>query len=110
MNSVTLVDGREAPVRSKHAALNTLLQGSGAVVSKYWMIMADRNLTTRFGKNKVKQLAYVHDELQFSCPPDIADEAGRIITESAIEAGTRLGIKMPVNAEYKIGRNWSETH
>lgn len=109
-NSVTLVDGREAPVRSKHAALNTLLQGSGAVVSKYWMIIADKNLTNRFGKNKVKQLAYVHDELQFSCPRNIAEEAGGIITASAIEAGTRLGIKMPINAEYKIGSNWSETH
>jgi DNA polymerase I-like protein with 3'-5' exonuclease and polymerase domains len=108
--TISLVDGRKAPVRSKHAALNTLLQGSGAVVSKYWMILACRNLTKRYGANKVKQVAYVHDELQFSCPPDIADEAGRIITDSAIEAGKRLGIKMPINAEFKVGRNWSETH
>ena len=108
-NTVKLVDGRLAPVRSKHAALNTLLQGSGAVVSKYWMILANRNLTKIYG-NKVKQVAYVHDELQFSCPASIADAAGKIITDSAIEAGARLGIKMPINAEYKIGSNWSETH
>ena len=108
-NSIELVDGRRVPVRSKHAALNTLLQGSGAVISKYWMIIANRNLNKQFG-SKVKQLAYVHDELQFSCPADIADAAGKIITDSAIEAGTRLGIKLPINAEYKVGRNWSETH
>lgn len=107
--TVELVDGRKVPVRSKHAALNTLLQGSGAVVSKYWMILAHRNLAKQFG-SRVKQLAYVHDELQFSCPADIADAAGKIITDSAIEAGTRLGIKMPINAEFKVGRNWSETH
>lgn len=106
---VVLVDGRTAPVRSKHAALNTLLQGSGAVVSKYWMIIANRNLIKRFG-NKVKQMAYVHDELQFSCPPDIAEEAGKIITDSAMEAGKRLDIRIPINAEFKIGRNWAETH
>jgi len=109
-STVELVDGRKAPVRSKHAALNTLLQGSGAVVSKYWMILANRNLTKAFGHNKVKQLAYVHDELQFSVHPSIAEAAGKIITDSAIEAGTRLGIKMPINAEFKIGRDWSETH
>lgn len=108
-SSVVLVDGRRAPVRSAHAALNTLLQGSGAVVSKYWMIVANRNLTARFG-SAVKQLAYVHDELQFSCPSKIAEEAGKIITDSAIEAGVRLGIKMPINAEYKIGHSWADTH
>jgi len=108
-STVTLVDGRKAPVRSAHAALNTLLQGSGAVVSKYWMILADINLRKSFG-NKVKQLAYVHDELQFSCPADIADAAGKIITDSAIEAGTRLGIKMPINAEFNVGNNWADTH
>lgn len=109
-SSVQLVDGRFAPVRSAHAALNTLLQGSGAVVSKYWMILANNRLRDRFGYNIVKQLAYVHDELQFSCPANIAEEAGKIITDAAIEAGKRLSILMPINAEYKIGNNWSETH
>lgn len=108
--SVQLVDGRFAPVRSAHAALNTLLQGSGAVVSKYWMIVANNRLRDRFGSNVVKQLAYVHDELQFSCPAHLAEEAGKIITDAAIEAGKRLSILMPINAEYKIGNNWSQTH
>jgi DNA polymerase I-like protein with 3'-5' exonuclease and polymerase domains len=109
-STVKLVDGRYAPVRSAHAALNTLLQGSGAVVSKYWMILANTRLRERFGANVVKQLAYVHDELQFSCPSAIAEEAGKIVTNAAIEAGTRLAIAMPINAEYKIGNNWSQTH
>jgi DNA polymerase I-like protein with 3'-5' exonuclease and polymerase domains len=109
-SAVKLVDGRYAPVRSAHAALNTLLQGSGAVVSKYWMILANTRLRERFGANVVKQLAYVHDELQFSCPSAIAEEAGKIVTNAAIEAGTRLAIAMPINAEYKIGNNWSQTH
>jgi DNA polymerase I-like protein with 3'-5' exonuclease and polymerase domains len=108
-NSLTLVDGRKVPIRSKHAALNTLLQGSGAVVSKYWMIVANTRLRQTFGE-QVKQVAYVHDELQFSCPAGIAAQAGKIITDAAVEAGNRLGIKMPINAEFKIGKNWSETH
>ena len=109
-NAVQLVDGRFAPVRSAHAALNTMLQGSGAIVSKYWMIIANNRLRDRFGTNIVKQLAYVHDELQFSCPAKLAEEAGKIITDAAIEAGKRLSIQMPINAEYKIGTNWSQTH
>lgn len=106
---LTLLDGRRVPIRSQHAALNTLLQGSGAVLSKYWMIVANRNLRWRFGK-RVRQMAYVHDELQFSCPPDIAEEAGKIIVASATEAGERLGVKIRIDAEFKIGSSWGDTH
>jgi len=107
---LVLPDGRRVPVRSAHAALNTLLQGAGAVVSKYWMIVANRNLEKRFGADKILQLAYVHDELQFSCPQEIAEEAGKIIVASATEAGTRLGINMRIDAAYQIGKSWADTH
>ncbi len=109
-NNVTLCDGRKVPVRSPHAALNTLLQGAGAIMSKYWMIVANKNLTAEFGYNTVRQMAYVHDEMQYSCPKDIAEQAGEIVIASAIEAGERLDIKMPCEAEYQIGASWADTH
>lgn len=109
-HSVTLPDGRRVPVRSEHAALNTLLQGAGAIVSKYWMIVAHKNLTARFGENVVQQMAYVHDELQYSCPANLAEEAGQIVVDAAQEAGSRLKINMQIDAEYKIGASWKETH
>lgn len=106
---VQLPDGRIVPVRSEHAALNTLLQGSGAIVSKLWMCIAYVNLKKKFG-NKVKQVAYVHDEIQYSCPKDIADEVGKVITAAATEAGEKLDLKIRIDANYSIGSNWSETH
>ena len=106
---VQLPDGRTVPVRSEHAALNTLLQGSGAIVSKLWMCIAYVNLKKKFG-NAVKQVAYVHDELQYSCHKDIADEVGKVITAAATEAGEKLGLKIRIDANYSIGKNWSETH
>jgi DNA polymerase I-like protein with 3'-5' exonuclease and polymerase domains len=106
---VKLPDGRTVPVRSEHAALNTLLQGSGAVISKLWMCIAYVNLKKRFG-DSVKQVAYVHDELQYSCHKDIADEVGKIVTAAATEAGEKLDLKIRIDANYSIGYNWSETH
>lgn len=106
---VQLPDGRIVPVRSEHAALNTLLQGSGAIVSKLWMCIAYVDLKKRFG-NKVKQVAYVHDELQYSCPKDIAEEVGNIVTAAATKAGEKLDLKIRIDANYSIGKNWSETH
>ena len=106
---VELPDGRRVPVRKEYAALNTLLQGSGAILSKYWMVLSNSKLSAKYG-NKVKQVAYIHDELQFSCPPDIAQDVGLIVTQCATEAGIRLGIKMRMDAQFKVGTNWSETH
>ena len=74
------------------------------------MIVANKNLTERFGYNVVKQMAYVHDELQFACPADIADEAGKIITDAAQEAGRRLNINMQIDAEFDVGTSWKDTH
>ena len=107
--TVTLPDGRKVPVRSEHAALNTLLQGSGAIVSKYWMVLADAKLKKLY-KGKAYQMAYVHDELQYAVCPEHADNIGKLVTECATDAGVRLGINIPIAAEYKIGTNWSETH
>ena len=101
-------DGRWVKCRSEHAALNTMLQGAGAIVSKYWMVVANARLQ-HLG-NKVIQMAYVHDELQFAVHKDAAKEVCRILEAASLEAGERLGIKMPIHSEACIGSNWQETH
>lgn len=103
---VTLPDGRKVPVRSEHAALNTLLQGSGAIVSKYWMVEASKE-AARLG---AKQVAYIHDELQYSCKPDRADEFGKAVTNAATVAGSLLNLNIRIDAEYRVGKTWAETH
>ena len=103
---VRLPDGRSVPVRSEHAALNTLLQGSGAIVSKYWMVEASKAAA----RLHAKQLAYIHDELQYSCPKTVADEFGKAVTAAATTAGEQLNLNIRIDAEYRIGNNWAETH
>ena len=103
---VQLPDGRMVPVRSEHAALNTLLQGAGAIVSKYWMVEASKS-AMRLGAH---QLAYIHDELQYSCNQKVADEFGKAVTAAATTAGQQLNLNIRIDAEYRIGNNWAETH
>lgn len=102
------LDGRKIWVRSEHAALNSLLQGAGAIVMKKALVLFDTKVT----KNKwpVKMVANVHDEFQFECPPDIAEEAGKAARQSIVEAGLSYNLRCPLDGEYKIGRNWRETH
>ena len=105
---VQLPDGRWVQCRTEHAALNTKLQGAGAIVSKYWMIVADMRL--RAEGIRFKQMAYVHDEVQYSVHKDDAERACKIITDASLEAGERLKIMMPIHSEAMIGNSWWDCH
>jgi len=102
------LDGRRIWVRSEHAALNSLLQGAGAIVMKKALcLFYDKIKENRW---KVKLVANVHDEFQFECPPDIAELAGKAARMSIIEAGQHYKLRCPLDGEYKMGRSWRETH
>lgn len=102
------LDGRRIWVRSEHAALNSLLQGAGAIVMKKALVLFDNKV--RANKWAVKYVANVHDEAQLECPKDIAEEVGKAFKQSIIEAGEHYKLRCPLDGEYKIGRNWRETH
>lgn len=106
--SVPGLDGRRIWVRSEHAALNSLLQGAGAVVMKKALcIFYDK---IKANKWPVKLVANVHDEFQFECPPSVAEEAGKAARQSIIDAGIYFNLRCPLDGEYKIGKSWKETH
>jgi len=52
----------------------------------------------------------VHDEFQYEVEENKAEEFGRLAVQSIIDAGKLLKVRCPLNGEYKIGNNWSETH
>lgn len=102
------LDGRRIWVRSEHAALNSLLQGAGAIVMKKALcIFYDK---IKANKWPVKLVANVHDEFQFECNKEVAEEAGKAARMSIIEAGQFYQLRCPLDGEYKIGRSWRETH
>jgi len=102
------LDGRRILVRSEHAALNTLLQGCGAIIAKQWCIEAHQTFKAR--KLPVKQVAFVHDEIQIETAERYGEEVASIMVDSARKAGITLGFRCPVDAESKIGKTWFDTH
>jgi hypothetical protein len=103
------LDGRLLTTRKKSALLNTKLQGAGAVVMKHAMIIADARIKKSVG-DMAHGLIRMHDEEQWECLPDIAEEVGRIGCESIRDAGVYLKLNVPLSGSYKIGADWSETH
>jgi DNA polymerase I-like protein with 3'-5' exonuclease and polymerase domains len=102
------LDGRKIWVRSEHAAVNSLLQGAGAIVMKKALcILSD---TIKAKGWDAKFVANVHDEFQIECREDIADLVGKAGVQAIIDAGLAYNLRCPLDGEYKVGRNWRETH
>jgi DNA polymerase-1 len=106
--SVPGLDGRRIWVRSEHAALNSLLQGAGAIVMKKALVI----FNDKIKKNKwpVKLVANVHDEIQFEVPPEYAEVTGEAAKQSIIDAGVFFKLHCPLDGEYKYGKSWRDTH
>lgn len=102
------LDGRRLIVRSQHAALNTLLQGAGAVVMKKALVLLHSKL--KAGKIHSSFVANVHDEWQIETTKECAESVGRLGVQSIQEAGLALGLRCPLDGEFKIGANWAATH
>ena len=102
------LDGRKIFIRSSHAALNSLLQGAGAIVMKRALIILDEliqenNLTATC-------VANVHDEWQVEVIEEQAEQLGQLGVDAIRAAGVYYNLNCPLDGEYKVGGNWSETH
>lgn len=105
---VPALDGRKIRIRSEHAALNSLLQSCGAIIAKQWCVEAHRML--RRANVPVKQVAFVHDEIQMEVPAHYGDVVANIMTKASVKAGNVLGFRIPAESESKIGKTWLDTH
>jgi DNA polymerase I-like protein with 3'-5' exonuclease and polymerase domains len=102
------LDGRKVWVRSEHAALNSLLQSAGAIVMKKALVILEGNL--RKSQVPHKFVANVHDEWQIETSPEFAEQVGKAAVDAIRQAGVVYNLRCPLDGEYKIGKNWKETH
>ena len=102
------IDGRRIHIRNTHASLNSLLQGGGAIVMKRALIMLDKK--AKANKLDYKFVANIHDEWQVEVNKDHTKDFGTLAVQAIKDAGDYYNMRCPLDAEYKIGDNWSETH
>jgi DNA polymerase I-like protein with 3'-5' exonuclease and polymerase domains len=102
------LDGRKLLVRSEHSALNTLLQGAGAIAMKQALVLLHKDLTNR--KIPFKLVANVHDEWQIEVPEKYAEQVGKRGVTAITDAGVEFKMNCPLTGEYKIGDTWKQTH
>ena len=106
------IDKRVIPIRHIHASLNTLLQSAGAILVKHSTCLLYDKLTEAglvFGSDYAN-VGHIHDEIQLEVKEELAEFVGEKAVEAIRESGLSYGFKCPLDAEYKVGDNWSETH
>ena len=102
------LDGRRIFIRHQHAALNTLLQGAGAIVCKQWSIFMDEAIQReRLNAHLVNT---IHDELQYEVDKDHATHIIELADSTMQDVGKFFNMRVRLNAEARQGNNWAETH
>ena len=105
---VKALDGRVLRVRSGHASLNTLIQGSSAVLMKKWFMYVDHHLRRRKLQSKI--VAMIHDELVLeSCEKDV-DASKECVILSISQVNKAYDLRCRLDCDVQVGDNWSEIH
>jgi DNA polymerase-1 len=112
------LDGRRVPIRGKHAAMNYLLANADAVCCKDWMVSSIEELERQGLKwgspvtwdGDFVPLVLNHDEIQIAFKEQWRELVENTFTKMAPAIGEKYGIKCPLAADFKVGRNWAETH
>jgi len=109
---LTGIDGRRLQIRSKHSALNQLLQSTGAIAVKKATTILYDDLTNKglvFAKDW-GFVAHVHDEYQALVKPEYVDLYTKLAIDSFRKSGEYFQLKCPLTGEARTGKNWQETH
>lgn len=115
------IDGRILMTRKKSALLNTIFQSCGGIAMDYASCFMDAWLGGLYFDEKrrpyylykgfvVRRIGYFHDELEYECQEEIAEEVSRMIEKAITKAGEFLKIKVPLAGEGKVGKSWKEVH
>lgn len=111
VKTLKALDGNPYFIRSAHSALNTLLQGAGALLCKVWLIIANEELSKKYTQGKQFEFVLnVHDEFSTECDEDIAEDVAKIVQECTRKAGEYFNLRIQLDGEAKIGNNWYDVH
>lgn len=106
------LDGRKLIPKAEYSALNTLIQGAGALIVKQGTIVLNEALHKNgfvWGKDYAMVL-HVHDEMQFYVNEEKIEQFKSIAQTIFKITQDFFNFRCPLAGEIKVGQNWSDTH
>lgn len=95
-------------VNSSHTSLNSLLQSAGAVICSKWVSLISKAIKEK--KLDCTIVGWIHDEVQIAVRKGQEEYVGNLAQRCAKEAGEAYSLRIPIDAEYAVGRSWADTH
>lgn len=99
-------DSRGRPLT--HKALNLLLQGAGAIVMKYALVLLDEAIAEE-GLDAFKVIDQ-HDEGQHDVHPACVKRVRQLMDICVKKSGELLGMNIPLASDSIAGLSWKDTH
>jgi len=106
------IDGRHLQIRSRHSALNQLLQSTGSLTVKKATCILYEDLKVnklRWGVHYAF-VAHIHDEIQALVKPQHVSLYKKLAIDCFRKAGEYFNLRCPMTGEARDGKNWMETH
>jgi DNA polymerase I-like protein with 3'-5' exonuclease and polymerase domains len=121
---VKAIDGRKLWVRSEHSILNIIFQSAGVICAKKANILHHKWLEERgllfdpFSdssfEGKCHAQTHYHDECQWEVHHSLVEDGksvvGELASKAAYEAGDFFGLRVSLDADYDVGKNWKDCH
>lgn len=106
------LDGNPYFIRSSHSALNTLLQGAGALLCKQWLVLADKELQSKGYRPGIdyEWVGNIHDEVAAEVTEGLEEDIAEIIKSTTTKAGEVFNLRIRLDGEAKIGKTWYDVH
>ena len=102
------IDGRVLRVRSPHAAVNTLIQGSSAVLMKKWFLYTDHFI--EHFETGAGIVAMIHDEIVIESPKSQVENVSSCVKLALDHVVGKYQLRCRLDCDVKTGNNWSEIH
>lgn len=91
-------------------ALNTLLQGAGAIIMTYARVWLGEEVCKRGWSADCAKVLDYHDEETYECAAHRAEDLKELMIQSVVQAGTHFKLNLPLDADARIGKSWAEIH
>ena len=105
------IDHRKMPVRSKHSAVNLLLQSGASILCKYATVLLHRHMSTRLAYGiQWAMVAHVHDEIQMEVIENHAQDLAQAAVQAISNSAEAACFPCPMAGDYSIGDTWADTH
>ena len=102
---IRVIDNGGKIADAQRQAINSIIQGSAADMTKWAMIKIHNNQDLqRLGAELIIQ---VHDEVIVECPEENKEEAGKILQKCMLEAASDM-IDVPMKCDVSFAKRWGD--